>query len=159
MCLVAMIGIQRMRLFHSEAAAVEAEAQCHLAMTLHLQHQTAQAIAHYTETLRLKPDHAVALNNLAWIRAADGQARFRDGLEAVRLARRACELTGYKDPTPVQTLATAFAEAGRFDDAVALAEKARQLTLAGGQRELAEGDLSLIKIFSARQPYHEADRK
>lgn len=156
--LVVMIGIQRMRVFHAEETAVGAEAQCHLAMTLHLQHQTAQAVAHYTETLRLKPDHAVALNNLAWIRAAHAQAEFRDGPEAVRLARRACELTGYKESMPMETLAAALAEAGRFDDAIAMAENARQLALARGQSELAERAQSFVKIFAGRQPFREADR-
>jgi hypothetical protein len=156
--LVTMVGIKRMRLFHAEESSVEAEVQCQLAMTLYLQHQPAQAIAHYTETLRLKPDHAVALNNLAWIRAAHAQARFRDGPEAVRLARRACELTAYKESMPMQTLALALAEAGRFDDAVVMAEKARQLALAKGQRELAERALNLRQIFAGRQPYHEVDQ-
>jgi tetratricopeptide (TPR) repeat protein len=156
--LIASIAIQRMRLLTAQETVVDAEAQFHLAMTLHMQHQMAQAIAHYTETLRLQPDHAVALNNLAWIRAANARAEFRDGPEAVRLAQRACELTGYKEPMSVQTLATALAEAGRFEDAVAMAEQARQLALAGGQRQLAENDLKIIKMFTNRQPYHEADR-
>ena len=156
--LIASIAVQRMRLLTAQETVVDAEAQFHLAMTLHMQHQMAQAIAHYTETLRLQPDHAVALNNLAWIRAANARAEFRDGPEAVRLAQRACELTGYKEPMSVQTLATALAEAGRFEDAVAMAEQARQLALAGGQRQLAENDLKIIKMFTNRQPYHEADR-
>jgi tetratricopeptide (TPR) repeat protein len=156
--LVAMIGIQRMRVFHAEQSAVDAEAQCHLAMTLHLQHQTAQAIAHYTEALRLKPDHNVALNNLAWIRAADAQAEFRDGPEAVRLAQRACELTRYQAPAPLETLAAAYAEAGRFDDALAIAERARQLALAAAQPELAERPMKMLKLFTGRQPYREPDR-
>jgi hypothetical protein len=156
--LVAVVGIQRMRVFHAEESAVEAGAQCQLAMISQLRHQPAQAIAHYTETLRLKPDQAVALNNLAWIRAAHAQAEFRDGPEAVRLARRACELTGYKDPMPMETLAAALAEAGRFDDAIAMAENARQLALAGGQSQLAETAQSLVKLFTGRQPLREADR-
>jgi Flp pilus assembly protein TadD len=147
-----------MQVFHAEESAVEAGAQCQLAMISQLRHQPAQAIAHYTETLRLKPDQAVALNNLAWIRAADAQAEFRDGPEAVRLARRACELTGYKDPMPMETLAAALAEAGRFDDAIAMAENARQLALAGGQSQLAETAQSLVKLFTGRQPLREADR-
>ena len=156
--LVAMIGIKRMRVFHAEESAVGAEAQCHLAMALHLQHQTAQAIAHYTETLRLKPDHAVALNNLAWIRAAQPQAEFRDGPEAVRLAQRACELTRHQAPAPLETLAAAYAEAGRFEDAVAIAEEARQLALAAGQPELAERPMKMLKLFADRKPYREAER-
>ena len=157
--LAALTEIPRWREFQTEALTVEAEIQCCLGASLLAQHQTGQAIAHYTEALRLKPDHDVALNNLAWIRAAYAQAEFRDGPEAVRLATRACELTGYKQPMPMETLAVALAEAGRFDAAVAMAEKARQAALAGGQSELAERALNLKQIFAGRQPYHEPDRK
>jgi len=156
--LVAFIGIKRMQVFHAAASTVDCEAECHLAMTYHMQHQMAQAIAHYHETLRLNPDHTVALNNLAWIRAANAQAEFRDGPEAVRLAQRACELSGYREPMSVQTLATALAEAGRFEEAVAVAQQARQLALAGGQSQLAEIDLKLVQIFTSRHPYRESAR-
>jgi hypothetical protein len=110
------------------------------------------------DTLRLKPDHVMALYKLAWIRAAHPQAEFRNGPEAVRLAQRACELTHYQAPAPLETLAAAYAEAERFDDAVAIAARARQLALAGGQPELAERPLKMLKFFADRKPYREADR-
>jgi len=156
--LVAMMEIPRWLGFQAEDLAVEAEAQCYLGMSLHAQRQINQAIAHYMETLQLKPDHVVALYKLAWIRAAHPQAEFRDGPEAVRLAQRACELTRYQAPAPLETLAAAYAEAGRFDDAAAIAEKARQLALAGGQPDLAERPLKMLKLFTDRKPYREADR-
>jgi Flp pilus assembly protein TadD len=130
-----------------------AEAHFQLAAALSAQHQTAEAIAHCTEALRLQPDFAEALNNLAWIRAAHPQAEFRDGPEAVRLAERACQVTGSKEAVLVGTLAAAYAEAGRFDEAVATARKARELALAAGQQALADTNQNLIELFSARQPY------
>lgn len=129
--------------------------QCQLAAVLGAQHQMAEAIAHYTEALRLEPDLAEALNNLAWIRAAHPQAEFRDGPEAVRLAERACQVTTNKEPMMIGTLAAAYAEAGRFEEAVATARKAQKLALAGGQKELAEKNQKLIELYSARQPYRE----
>jgi tetratricopeptide (TPR) repeat protein len=128
-------------------------AHSQLAVALNTQHQTAEAIAHCTEALRLEPDFAEALNNLAWIRAAHPQAEFRDGPKAVRLAERACQVTGSKEAVLVGTLAAAYAEAGRFDEAVATARKARELALAAGQQALAEKNQKLIELFSARQPY------
>src|ERR1035441_7801006 len=62
----------------------------------------------------------------AWSRAAHPQAEFRDGAEAVRLAERACQVTTNKEPMMIGTLATAYAEAGRFEEAVATASKAQQ---------------------------------
>ena len=147
-----------MRGFQAEDLAVKAETQCYLGVSLHAQRQTRQAIAHYTETLRLKPDHVVALYKLAWIRGAHPQVEFRDGAEAVRLAQRACELTQHQAPAPLETLAAAYAEAGRFDDAVATAEKARQLALAAGQPELAERPVKMLRLFAERKPWREADR-
>jgi tetratricopeptide (TPR) repeat protein len=130
-----------------------AGAHFQLAAALSAQHQTTEAIAHYTEALRLEPDYAEALNNLAWVRAANSQAEFRNGPEAVRLAERACKVTEFKEPVMVGTLAAAYAEAGRFEEAVATARQARELALAGGQKDLAEKNLKLIELFSARKPY------
>jgi hypothetical protein len=156
--LVVLTEIPRWRGFQAEARTVEAETQCYLGMSLHAQRQTSQAIAHYKETLRLKPDHVMALYKLAWIRAAHPQAEFRDGPEAVRLAQHACELTRYQAPAPLETLAAAYAEAGRFNDALAIAERARQLALAAAQPELAERPMKMLKLFAERKPYREADR-
>ena len=132
-----------------------AGAHSQLAAALSAQHQTAEAVAHYTEALRLEPDLAEALNNLAWIRAAHPQAEFRNGAEAVRLAERACKVTEFKEAVMVGTLATAYAEAGRFDEAVATARKARELALAAGQQGVADQNQKLIELFSARRPYRE----
>jgi len=52
--------------------------------------------------------------------------------EAVRLAERACELTHYDEPLFIGTLAAAYAEAGRFSEAVTTAEKAEQLATSAG---------------------------
>ena len=67
----------------------------------------------------------------------------RNGAEAVRLAERACELTHYGQPLFMGTLATAYAEAGRFPEAVTTAEKAEQLATAAGQTALAGKNLAI----------------
>jgi tetratricopeptide (TPR) repeat protein len=156
--LVALTEMPRWQGFRAEARSVEAEMQCYLGIYFHAQRQPAQAIAHYTETLRLKPDHVMALCKLAWIRAAYPQAEFRNGAEAVGLAKRACELTGSQAPAPLETLAAAYAEAGQFEDARDIAEKARALALGAGQAELAERPARMLKLFSEHKPYREADR-
>jgi tetratricopeptide (TPR) repeat protein len=132
-----------------------ARAHSQLAAALSAQHQTAEAITHYTEALRLEPDLLGALNNLAWIRAANPQSELRNGQEAVRLAEHACEVTKFKEPLLVGTLAAAYAEAGRFEEAAATAQKARALALTAGQQELADKNQKLSELFGARQPYRE----
>jgi hypothetical protein len=102
---------------------------------------------------------AAAWDNLAWIRASSPQAKFRDGLEAVRLAEHACELTGYKMPVYVGTLAAAYAEAGRFEEAVTKAAMAHELASARGKSGSAERDPKLIELYKVRQPFRDAEQQ
>jgi len=52
----------------------------------------------------------------------------RDAQAAVRLAERACELTGYRNAEALDTLAAAYASAGEFERAVETAERALAAT-------------------------------
>ena len=70
-----------------------AAAHNNLALSLSKLGRTGDAISQYREAIRLQPDFLAALNNLAWLLAAQPDARFRNGAEAVQLATRACELT------------------------------------------------------------------
>jgi protein O-mannosyl-transferase len=133
----------------------EAEPHARLAALLSSQGRTAEAIAEYREALRLQPDSPDLLNNLAWILAADAHAPWRNGQEAQRLAERACELTHYSRPLLIGTLAVAYAEAGRFDEAIAAAQKAHDLALAMGKNDMAARNLELLELFRAHRPFHE----
>jgi protein O-mannosyl-transferase len=117
--------------------------------------QIQEAIAHYEIIVSAQAADATLLNDLAWIRATNPQAQFRDGTEAMRLAEQACQATQFKEPRLVMTLAAAYAEAGRFEDAVTTAERARNLALAVGQKELAEKYLEILGLFKAGQAYRE----
>jgi len=113
------------------------------------------AIHHYSEALRLQPEAVTALNNLAWILATSPDATLRDGARAVRLAERACELSQYKQTMMVGTLAAAYAEAGRFAEAVATAEKACSLASEAGAPALLRKNQELLDLYRANKPYHE----
>ncbi|MGA9451284.1 MAG: tetratricopeptide repeat protein, partial [Verrucomicrobiia bacterium] len=120
--------------------------------------RTREAAAQYREALRLNPDLAEALNNLAWILAASSEAGLRNGAGAVRLAERACGLTHYGDPLFIRTLADAYAEDGQFAYAVAAAQKACDVALANGQKEIAEGNEQLLKLLKSGRAYHEESK-
>jgi len=126
-------------------------AHSNLGNALLYQGQVGQAMVHYRAAVKLEPDNGFFLNNLAWLLAASPQPSFRNGQEAVQLAERACQLTGYQQPQLISTLAAAYAQAGRFDDAVAAGQKARDLALALGQQMLAHQDEQLLQLFKARQ--------
>ena len=134
-----------------------APARISLATALCNTGQPREAIAQYQEALKLNPDTTEALNNLAWILATSPKAELRNGDEAVRLAERACHLTGFQQARMVGTLGVAYAEAGRFDEAVATTEKAGDLAAAAGNLELAGKSRKLAELFRTRQPIHESD--
>ena len=96
-----------------------------------------------------------ALNDLAWFLATNEQAANRDGARAVRFAERACELTQYSQTIMVGTLAAAYAEAGRFPEAVATAEKACALAAAANDQTLLDKNRELLELYRAGKPYHE----
>jgi hypothetical protein len=75
------------------------------------------------------------------------------------LAERACQLTSYRKPIYIGTLAAAYAEEGRFDDAIVAGEKARQLCLAAGQKELADRNGKMLELYRAGLPFHEGSDK
>jgi tetratricopeptide (TPR) repeat protein len=114
-----------------------------------------EAAAQYREALRLNPDLIAALNNLAWILASNPDDKLRDGVEAVRLAERACDLTHHREPLLIGTLAAAYAEAGRFPEAVTAAEKAEQLATAAGLTAVAVKNRHLLELYRVGKPYHE----
>ena len=127
----------------------------HLGMALGQLGRTREAVAQYREALRLNPDLAGALNNLAWNLATSPDDELRNGAEAVRLAERACELTHYGEPLFLGTLAAAYAEAGRFPEAVTTAEKAERLATAAGLTAVAAKNRQLLELYRAGKPYHE----
>ena len=79
-----------------------------------------------------------------------------DGPRAVRFAERACELTQYGVTIMVGTLAAAYAEAGRFHEAVATAEKACALATAANNQRLLEKNRQLLELYRGGKPYREA---
>jgi arylsulfatase A-like enzyme/tetratricopeptide (TPR) repeat protein len=132
-----------------------AEVHFNLALVLAQSGRIAEAVGHYVETLRLNADWPVALNNLAWIRATSDDPQLRDGAEAVRLAERACQLTGRKQFPPIDTLAAAYAQSGRFPEAVATAQEAIALARAAGQLDAAALIESHLAAYRAAKPYRE----
>ncbi|MFM1769835.1 MAG: hypothetical protein RJA22_2364 [Verrucomicrobiota bacterium] len=114
-----------------------------------------EAARHYEAVLRAHPDAPLFLNDLAWLRATHPQAAARQGAEAVRLAERACQLTQRREPFLLGTLAAAYAEAGRFEDAVRTGEEARGLAAARGDARLAALNEKLVSLYRARQPYRQ----
>jgi tetratricopeptide (TPR) repeat protein len=114
-----------------------------------------EALAQWREALRLDPDFAPAMNDAARALAASPQASDRNGAEAVKLAERAVQVSGGQDPAYLDTLAAAYAEAGRFPEAIATARKALDLATQQLQGPLMEALNTRIKSYEAHQPYRD----
>jgi tetratricopeptide (TPR) repeat protein len=113
-----------------------------------------EAIAHFQRALQITPDSAEARNNLAWVLATCPQASLRNGNKAVELAQRANQLAGDGNPAVLGTLAAAYAEAGRFPEAVATAQRALQLAGTQSNTALADALRSQMKLYQAGSPFH-----
>ena len=133
----------------------DAQAWYNLALARVMQGNLKEAAANYEQAVKLRPDWPIALNDLAWIRATAPQAELRDGAEAVRLAERACELTGGKEARFFGTLDAAYAEDGRFSEAITTAEKARGLALAAGDKAIAAAAEQRLTLYRKQQPFRQ----
>ena len=136
-----------------EARPAEAETQ--LAGRLSGRGNFAGAAARYQRALQLDPYLVEALNNLAWLLATCPEASLRNGAEAVQHAEEACQLTQYQRTIMVGTLAAAYAEAGRFSEAVAAAQKACELASIFKEDALLTRNRELLELYRAGKPYHE----
>ena len=114
-----------------------AEAHHHVGRALEENGRLEEALEHYRQAVRLAPENALALNQLAWFLATCEQQELRDAAEAVRVAEKAFALTADQDPRLFDTLAAAYAAAGRMTDAIRRAEDAlRLLASSSGQEDL-----------------------
>ena len=135
----------------------DADTQGRFAAVLAVRGDSAEAVTHYREALRLRPDWANVLRDLAWILATTPHDELRNGPEAMRLARRASELTKNSDADArfLSALDVAYAETGQFDDAIKTAEKVRQLAAASNQEYVADQAAKRIDLYRARKPFRD----
>jgi tetratricopeptide (TPR) repeat protein len=117
-----------------------------------------EAIDHYQQALALKADAIDGLNNLAWLLATCPDKALRDGPRAVTLAEQACKLTQNQTTVFLGTLAAAQAEAGRFEEAIATAQKACANASARGETNLLKTNQDLLGFYQKHQAWHEPER-
>jgi tetratricopeptide (TPR) repeat protein len=158
---IALAGRQRLdeAIVHFQRAVEldpdDADAQQNLGLAWSVAGEPARALPHYLAALRLDPDlHVVALA-AARILATDPDPALRDGAEAVRLAEHAIRSLGNRDPRWLDTLAAAYAESGRFEDAVRTAALAAEIAESRGDAPLADRIRGREALYRTGSPYRE----
>jgi tetratricopeptide (TPR) repeat protein len=76
-----------------------------------------EALADYQKAREINPDDPAAWNNVAMLLAACPDDEIRNGAKAAEYAQKACELTNWKHPAVLNTLAIAYAELGDWQAA------------------------------------------
>jgi tetratricopeptide (TPR) repeat protein len=112
-----------------------------------------EALALWRQAYARDPQLAFAANNIAWLLATHPDASLRDGAQALELALRAVELTAGADAGVLDTLAAAYAESGRFEEAVASARRAQ--AAAAGDPELAAAIAERLAGYAAGRPWRD----
>src|SRR6266536_4529385 len=111
-----------------------------------------EAIAHYEKALALAPEDPHARNNIAWVLAISSDASIRDGAKAIDLAEQAVGLSGGRDPKFIRTLSAAYAESGRFAEAIATAKQAVMIATMQGKSGLARVLDEDVRLYRANIP-------
>ncbi len=112
-----------------------------------------KALVDARKAVDIAPDSTDARFNLGFMLYGVGQ--FEQAIieykEALRLADRPEEIDKYNQAEMLDFLAKAYAAAGRFPEAITTAEKALDLALSSGQKDLAEGISKHLSSFKQAQ--------
>jgi tetratricopeptide (TPR) repeat protein len=133
----------------------DAEAHAALGNALVGKGSLGEAIFHYDAALTSAPHSATTLNNLAWLLSTCPDPALRNGPRAIELAQRAVQYAGGNEPAFLRTLAAAYAEAGRFGEAVETAQRALQLVERQNNSAGMEAMRKDIERYRAHSPLRE----
>ena len=117
--------------------------------------RVSKALSQKREMTRLRPNDVALLNDTAWILATDPNPSFRNGADAVGFAESALRLAGDRDPAVLDTLAAAYAEAGRFSEAIETADHARVLASNQRNTSLVEKITERLRLYRAHTAFRD----
>ncbi len=117
-----------------------------------------EALEQWRAGLKNEPNNLPILREVSWVLSTWPLSSVRNGAEAVQLAEHALKLSGRPDAETLDILAAAYAEAGRFPDAVKTAQSAQ--AMAERSKTGAVGELGArIALYRAGKPYREQEQK
>ncbi len=128
------------------------EARNTLGTALIQQGRVREAIDQWQDALAIQPDNGNAASNLAWVFATCPEDSIRDGGRAIELAEKAFRISGGKIPMIHRVLAAAYAESGRFGDAIETGQRGAELAISQGNPALAAELESNVALYEAGRP-------
>jgi Tfp pilus assembly protein PilF len=140
----------------ADAKADLAKARINFARELLSKGQLDAAISQYEQALELDPAFAERCGNVAWALATYPVEAVRNGPGALELAARANQVSGGADPLILRALAAAFAETGRFPEALAAAEHALEIARKAGDESRVLDVERQISAYRLGQPFRDA---
>lgn len=124
-----------------------------LGIVLEARGRYSEAVDSYRRALALNPGGAAPMTRLAWILATAPDMAVRNPTEAVELAEEARARARRDDPVLLDTLAAAYAAAGRFELAIAAAERALAVLGMEPAGSLAEEIQGRLGLYRDRRTY------
>jgi tetratricopeptide (TPR) repeat protein len=125
-----------------------------LAKALSQKDRFSEAIAVLKSGLKTNSPDPFVANEYAWLLATCPVPELRDAPRAIEIGEALAKATARKSSGPLDTLAAAYAEAGRFDDAVTTAREAIVLAQANHQSDLAQQIASRLARYEGKRSYH-----
>jgi tetratricopeptide (TPR) repeat protein len=135
-----------------------AHARNSLATAFAAKQQWGEAIRCWRETLEIDPNNVAAQSGLAWTLATAPDPTLRDGAAALAISQRLSQTTEASNPMILRVLAAAYAEAGRFPEAIETTERGIALATSQYRSDLAALLQSDLKLLQSAQPLRDAGK-
>jgi tetratricopeptide (TPR) repeat protein len=119
--------------------------------------QLQEALAHFQRAVQIEPDYAPACNSLAWLLATSPEPTLRNGARAIELASHAEQLSRGQNLAWIGTLAAAYAEAGRFSEAIATSQRALRLAAAQTNETLIRALQAQLRLYESNLPFRQTN--
>jgi len=136
------------------SSPADPEARENLAKALVQKRDFAQAERVLRDGIEMQPTVEMA-RQLVWLLATCPSADLRNGREAIDLAENLDRVTGYSSADVIDALAAAYAEAGRFPDAVKAAQQALSRATLQRKADLATQIQKRLDLYQAGRSYHD----
>ena len=111
------------------------------------------AVEQFSLAVEAAPETPFLLDRLAWLLATSPEESIRNGPRAVALAETAVRVTKRQDALSLETLSAAYAEVGRFEDALNVGREALALSERENNESMAADLARRLQLFERREKY------